>query len=983
MYRKLIVLISLVLLVALVNTTMAYVASDPNADPNWTDQNDYRIVRSAPPVIDGVISPGEWDKAEWIEMDNGYGQVENWPDFYPNDLHDCHWANLWNPETNLIYCVVYGTDDSHNFRDAMKDWNTQDDLEIQIDGGNKDVRFYNPTDAQHIFIGPTTTGGTWANFPDEALPGGYASTVVGDVITYEFALTPYITYDQVNIGNSTIADLEAGYWLGLDMCMSTADEDNDTVFICEHRYPTSLWYVAENMLDLQLVNALDTTVAHVESPADNETYVSTETTLSWMAGDYADEHDVYFGTSFEDVNDATTSDPEYITTLALESNSIARTVFYPAGELDLATTYYWRIDEVNDACSPYLWKGNIWNFVVDAGQAKYPNPVDGTPDVSWTADGPTLSWTKGLKAVSNDVYFGDSYDAVNDADKLDSEFVGNRTADSIARANYHPAGALVMNETYYWRIDSINDLDGRSPWKGNVWSFTLKDYILLDDFESYGNDTELRAVWKDYYDPENSTFCFAFRSSDPAIGAQSMKLNCMNNYAPYYGEVRQTFSSDQDWSPTSASGVKALSLMCHGTATNETDYLYVWLKDSAGLRAVQRLSDPDIIKTEAWQEINLALSDFTSPDAVDLSEIRTIAIGVGPEPPVSSGSGVVPVYIDDVKLYIPRCVPGLAGAGDVSGDCITNFKDLKYVTDDWGTTTWDVNVIAPVNDPCLWYKFDEDPCDASGNGYNATVVDGAIEYALDRNDQLNKALLFDGIETHVDVPVDVFTDIADVNGEANEITISLWYYGEPGTANTHRHLFFGDNPADHPDEPNDTWNMRKLNLYLLPGPSTVYATIGSDPNNPGSFDSISKIPKLEDVEGQWNHWALTKDANAGELNVYLNGALWASSTGMHHPVCNIALFWIGAESGREATPPYNFRGFITGKIDDFCIYDYVLSQGEVCSLAGMTVGTTYHQPMQLLLAEENINTNIYDDYQIDFKDFAMLATTWLDYIEWP
>jgi len=41
MYRKLIVLISFVLLVALVNTTFAYVASDPNADPNWGDQPDF------------------------------------------------------------------------------------------------------------------------------------------------------------------------------------------------------------------------------------------------------------------------------------------------------------------------------------------------------------------------------------------------------------------------------------------------------------------------------------------------------------------------------------------------------------------------------------------------------------------------------------------------------------------------------------------------------------------------------------------------------------------------------------------------------------------------------------------------------------------------------------------------------------------------------------------------------------------------------
>jgi len=692
MSKKLYLLTSSVLLITLANTAFAYSPGPP--DPNWPDQNDYRIARSLPPVIDGVISPGEWDKAEWIHIgDTVYGgQV--WPDCFPNDLNDVHWANLWNPETNLIYCVVYGTDREHNFRDAFGDWNTQDDLEIYIDAANKDAKDYNPIDGQHINMGPTTDGGTWINFPEEAMPGGYASTVVGDVITYEFALTPFDTYDMADPLNSTIVDLEAGHWLGLDMCMVTCAYDTTTTtFMCEHSYPVSLWSTAANMLDHELVNALDTTVAHVERAADTETYVSPEVTLHWMAGDYADEHDVYFGTSFEDVNDANTSDPEYIATLPLESNSIARTVYHPAGELELARTYYWRVDEVNDACSPYLWKGNIWKFVVDTGLARNPDPADETPDVSWTADGPTLSWTKGLKSVSNDVYFGNSYDAVNDANKSDPEYIRNKEADSIGRADYHSAGALVMNETYYWRIDAINDLDDRSPWRGNVWSFTLKNYILLDDFESYTTDAELRDVWKDYYtQAAPRTYCYAYRWGDPAIGAGSMKLNCLNFVPPYYSEVRQTFSTDQDWSASSASGVKALSLMCHGTATNPDDYLYVWVKDSAGKRAVQRLSDPDIIKTELWTEINLALSDFNSPDAVDLSEIKTIAIGVGPEPPVYSGSGILMVYIDNVRLYIPRCVPEYGPAGDINADCITDFDDLEQMALQWLSNEPDVEV---------------------------------------------------------------------------------------------------------------------------------------------------------------------------------------------------------------------------------------------------------------------------------------------------
>jgi hypothetical protein len=371
---------------------------------------------------------------------------------------------------------------------------------------------------------------------------------------------------------------------------------------------------------------------------------------------------------------------------------------------------------------------------------------------------------------------------------------------------------------------------------------------------------------------------------------------------------------------------------------------------------------------------------------VDLSQIRKIVIGVGGDPP--SPSSIYPIFIDDVRLYISRCLPGRGGAGDVSGDCVTDYKDVRFLTKDWGTYTWDVNVIAPVNDPCLWYKFDGDATDASGNGYNGTVVDVVPEYGLDRNDQVQKALMFDGTETHVDVPLDVFADMYDVNGQAHEITVSLWHYGDPLYLKTHRHIFFGENVAEHPEDPNASWDYAKLNMYLQPTSSTVFVAVGNelyDPNDdtPYRTQRIYKSTQPKDVAGQWNHWAVTKDCHTGELKVYLNGTLWLFDTGLHYPIHNMGLFWIGAESGRESDPPYNHRGFINGLIDDFQIYDYALSQGEICSLADMTIGSTYHQPIQPLLKEENVNTNIYDDYQIDFKDFAMLATTWLDYVIWP
>jgi len=87
------------------------------------------------------------------------------------------------------------------------------------------------------------------------------------------------------------------------------------------------------------------------NPSDGATGVDPNTVLSWSPGKNADSHDVYFGTDYGDVNDANIGSPEYMGNFDVNT-------FDPCG-LELNTTYYWRIDEVNE---PNLWKGNVWSF---------------------------------------------------------------------------------------------------------------------------------------------------------------------------------------------------------------------------------------------------------------------------------------------------------------------------------------------------------------------------------------------------------------------------------------------------------------------------------------------------------------------------------------------------------------------------------------------------------------------------------------------
>jgi hypothetical protein len=89
-------------------------------------------------------------------------------------------------------------------------------------------------------------------------------------------------------------------------------------------------------------------------PADGSTYVDPNGVLSWNPGKDAVWHDVYLGTSYEDVNDANAT-----ITLGVYKGRRDVNNYDPNGLLP-GKTYYWRIDEVND--SNEIWKGDVWSF---------------------------------------------------------------------------------------------------------------------------------------------------------------------------------------------------------------------------------------------------------------------------------------------------------------------------------------------------------------------------------------------------------------------------------------------------------------------------------------------------------------------------------------------------------------------------------------------------------------------------------------------
>ena len=201
-------------------------------------------------------------------------------------------------------------------------------------------------------------------------------------------------------------------------------------------------------------------LAFKPTPKDGILHEDTWVSLSWRAGDFAVSHDVYFGDNFDDVNDGMHESETFRGNQTSTSYVAGFPGFtYPDG-LVPGTTYYWRIDEVNDTEPNSPWKGDVWSFSVPPKTAYNPNPADGTEAVDLNVK---LSWTPGFGAKLHYVYFGDNFDDVN-----------NTTgALPLGFATYDP-GPFEMAKTYYWRVDEFDVVETH---KGNVWSFTTEGAV--------------------------------------------------------------------------------------------------------------------------------------------------------------------------------------------------------------------------------------------------------------------------------------------------------------------------------------------------------------------------------------------------------------------------------------------------------------------------------------------------------------------------
>jgi len=367
-------------------------------------------------------------------------------------------------------------------------------------------------------------------------------------------------------------------------------------------------------------------------PADSAESIDLSATLSWTGGFSTRLHTIYFGDNFDDVNNAAGGLPQADAT-------------YSPGTLELAKTYYWRVDEFD---SSLTHKGDVWSFTTQ-GAVGSPTPVNGAVDVTQTT---VLKWVPGIYADSHQVYFGTDKQAVKNADTSSPEYKGSG---NFGSESYDP-GKLEWDTIYYWRIDEANNANADSPWKGSLWSFTTANFLIVDDFESYNDldpadpaSNRIFMAWVDGFDNPATNGSVVGYGNPPFAeqtivhnGSQSMPLAYDN--AVGKSETTSVLTYPRDWTEKD---VDTLTIWFRGDTDNAAETLYVALNDSAMVTN----DNPDAAQRVAWTEWNIDLQVFAD-QGINLTNVNSITLGLGNRNnPIAGGSGMM--YFDDIRLYQP------------------------------------------------------------------------------------------------------------------------------------------------------------------------------------------------------------------------------------------------------------------------------------------------------------------------------------------
>ena len=353
---------------------------------------------------------------------------------------------------------------------------------------------------------------TWNNAPGNDMSSSNFTadaTLLGSFIVEPISVGNVVSFSDPNLVDFINSDTDNQITLLLRRTVGTSSSHNVAFASKENSN-----YSAP-ALNLEVA-----TQAFGPDPADGALLEATWASLSWRALDSAVSHDVYLGDNLDDVNDGVGD--------SFRGNQTGTTLLvgFPGfpipGGLIPGTTYYWRIDEVNDADPNSPWKGDVWSFSIAPKTAYDPDPADSAEFLDPNA---IFTWTPGYGAKLHTVYLGDNYDDVSNA--ADGMLLGTPRYDPVT---------LEREKVLYWRVD---EFDGIETHKGDIWAFTTPGAV--GNSQPANGDIDVSIVSTLSWTPADTAV-----SSDLYFGADADAVYNATAASPEYADNKTLGSESYD-----------------------------------------------------------------------------------------------------------------------------------------------------------------------------------------------------------------------------------------------------------------------------------------------------------------------------------------------------------------------------------------------------------------------------------------------------
>jgi hypothetical protein len=260
-------------------------------------------------------------------------------------------GEVWSFETELIGYPVENVMATASSIDAGKG------PENTVNGSGLDGSDQHSTDEADMWLSGREDNGAWIQYEFEKVHKLYQMFVWNHNTGLELAVGFGIKEAVIEYS----ADGSSWATLGTthEFAQATALEGDATITTVDFggaaaKYvkitANSNWGGFINQFGLSEVRFLSIPVSASEpSPESEAVDVDPDVTLTWRAGREAAMHDVYLSTDEQAVIDGT-------------APVVSGTDVSYSSALDLAGTYYWRVDEVNEAEPTPTWQGDVWSF---------------------------------------------------------------------------------------------------------------------------------------------------------------------------------------------------------------------------------------------------------------------------------------------------------------------------------------------------------------------------------------------------------------------------------------------------------------------------------------------------------------------------------------------------------------------------------------------------------------------------------------------